>query len=49
MVAPGARLLLPPEGYLSRYANLIGAGDTFLSCEESLAKAAALTTIFLDS
>lgn len=49
MVAPGVRLLLPPEGYLSRYANLICAGDTFLSCEESLAKAAALTTIVLDS
>ncbi|MER6251762.1 ATP-grasp domain-containing protein [Streptomyces sp. NPDC001584] len=49
MVAPGARLLLPPEGYLSRYANLICAGDDFLSCEESLAKAAALTTIVLDS
>ncbi|MFG2974890.1 ATP-grasp domain-containing protein [Streptomyces sp. NPDC048331] len=47
MVSPGVRLLLPPEGYLSRYANLICAGDTFLSCEESLAKAAALTTIVL--
>lgn len=49
MVAPGVTLLLPPEGYLSRYANLICAGDDFLSCEESLAKAAALTTIVLDS
>ncbi|MFD8889151.1 ATP-grasp domain-containing protein [Streptomyces sp. NPDC059566] len=49
MVAPGATLLLPPEGYLSRYANLICAGDTVLSCEESLAKASALTTIVLDS
>ncbi|MFG2231743.1 ATP-grasp domain-containing protein [Streptomyces sp. NPDC048723] len=48
MVAPGVTLLLPPEGYLSRYANLICAGETFLSCEESLAKAAALTTIVLD-
>ncbi|WP_314243114.1 ATP-grasp domain-containing protein [Streptomyces kutzneri] len=49
MVAPGATLLLPPEGYLSRYANLICAGEDFPSCEESLAKAAALTTIVLDS
>ncbi|MFF4443193.1 ATP-grasp domain-containing protein [Streptomyces sp. NPDC001502] len=49
MVAPGVTLLLPPEGYLSRYANLICAGDDFPSCEESLAKAAALTTIVLDS
>ncbi|MCM9080649.1 MULTISPECIES: ATP-grasp domain-containing protein [Streptomyces] len=47
MVAPGATLLLPPEGYLSRYANLICAGESFPSCEESLAKAAALTTIVL--
>ncbi|GAA2616254.1 ATP-grasp domain-containing protein [Streptomyces spororaveus] len=47
MVAPGATLLLPPEGYLSRYANLICAGESFPGCEESLAKAAALTTIVL--
>ncbi|MFF4420203.1 ATP-grasp domain-containing protein [Streptomyces sp. NPDC001549] len=49
MVAPGVTLLLPPAGYLSRYANLICAGEDLLSCEESLAKAAALTTIVLDS
>ncbi|MGW6979841.1 ATP-grasp domain-containing protein [Streptomyces sp. NPDC054932] len=49
MVEPGTTLLLPPEGYLSRYANVICAGDDFLGCEESLAKAAALTTIVLDS
>ncbi len=35
--------------YLSRYANLICAGESFLACEESLAKAEALTTIVLDS
>ncbi|MFE0601423.1 ATP-grasp domain-containing protein [Streptomyces sp. NPDC058892] len=49
MVPAGTELLLPPDGYLSRYANLICAGDDFLSCEESLAKAEALTTIVLDS
>ncbi|MFD6968082.1 ATP-grasp domain-containing protein [Streptomyces sp. NPDC059979] len=49
MVRPGTSLLLPPEGYLSRYANVICAGDSPLSCEESLAKATALTTIVLDS
>ncbi len=49
MVRPGTSLLLPPEGYLSRYANLICAGESPLSCEESLAKAEALTTIMLDS
>ncbi|MGW7460466.1 ATP-grasp domain-containing protein [Streptomyces sp. NPDC054797] len=49
MVAPGTTLLLPPEGYLSRYANVICAADDRSGCEEYLAKAAALTTIVLDS
>ncbi|MFK0014309.1 ATP-grasp domain-containing protein [Streptomyces sp. NPDC091027] len=49
MVPAGTTLLLPPDGYLSRYANLICAGESFLACEESLAKAEALTTIVLDS
>ncbi|MFJ6758301.1 ATP-grasp domain-containing protein [Streptomyces sp. NPDC091273] len=49
MVRPGTTLLLPPDGYLSRYANVICAGEDRPDCEEHLAKAAALTTIVLDS
>ncbi|GGT12512.1 ATP-grasp domain-containing protein [Streptomyces purpureus] len=48
MVAPGAALALPPNGYLTRYAYVIAAGRSRAACEETLSKAASLATLSLD-
>ncbi|MFD8142289.1 ATP-grasp domain-containing protein [Streptomyces sp. NPDC059708] len=49
MVEPGTTLLLPPEGYLARYAYVICAAEDPDGVAEALDKAAALTTLVLDS
>ena len=48
MVGPGADLKLPPDGYLARYAYLIGTAGTPTACAAVLDEAAAATTVVLD-
>ncbi|MGY0231544.1 ATP-grasp domain-containing protein [Longispora urticae] len=47
MVAPGAELRLPPDGYLSRYAYVICAADTREECDTALDTASTLATVTL--
>jgi biotin carboxylase len=49
MVSPGARLLLPPRGYLNRYAYLVCRADSPTACLAALDEAAALTSVELES
>lgn len=42
---PGQLMLLPPRGYLSRYACVIAAGDSLAQIEETLAKAESLVEL----
>ena len=48
VVADGTELLLPPRGFLSRYAFVICRGSTAAECQAALDEAAALTTLDLD-
>lgn len=43
--APGQELLLPPRGYLSRYAYVIALADTLAEVEETLGKAELLVEL----
>jgi biotin carboxylase len=49
MVQPGTELLLPPDGYLARYAYVICAAEDVAGCEEALDRAAARTSVQVDA
>jgi hypothetical protein len=48
VVADGTELLLPPRGFLSRYAFVICRGGTAAECQAALDEAEALTALELD-
>ena len=48
LVDPGALLLLPPRGYMSRYGYVITEGPTPTECEARLDEAVALASITMD-
>lgn len=47
MAAPGTRLLLPPRGYLNRYAFVICSADSPTACVAALDEAEALASVEL--
>jgi biotin carboxylase len=49
MVEPGTDLLLPPDGYLSRYAYVICTAEDVAGCEEALERAAARMSVEVNS
>lgn len=48
VAADGTRLLLPPRGFLSRYAFVICRGESVAQCQAALDRAAAATVLELD-